>query len=242
MAKRILVLVLVFLMVCAVTATAKEIDYIQFFNIELNLLHLIILGDVVDMGSGVIVDFNTGDFLWHAGARIQYLAGIGVAGEAGVGYIISGTYNTAADYVQVIPIRTWTVGNIQYTEYERTEGKCPAAWLHVVEAGVKPHYLYIEGYDWEQTFSDIIIYAGYRYASFYSEIITIQEIELQAHVLVGFTGRHYYDPWTTTNDFGRIAFGGEIGIKWNLMHVNLAYYDQYFYMDFALRLPFTIMW
>jgi len=223
------------------TLAAAEIDYIQFTNIELNLFHMLLMGDVMDMGSGLVFDFNTGNLLWHIGARVQYLEGFGLAGEAGVGFIFDATYESNAEFVQIIPISSWTVGNIRYTEYERIEGTCPAAFLHVLEAGLKPHYLATEGYNWESTFSDLIFYGGYRFASFYSEFAPTQEFEVQLHALVGLTGRYEVDYGTETRDDGRVAFGIEAGAKWYILHINIAYYDGFFYMDYAFRLPITIM-
>ena len=37
---------------------------------------------IADMGSGAVVDFNTGILLWHIGARVQYLNAFSLAGEA----------------------------------------------------------------------------------------------------------------------------------------------------------------
>ena len=241
MKKPMLFLMSVLLLAAASSLHAESTDYISFVNIEANPIHLLILGDVVDMGSGAVVDFNTGILLWHIGARVQYLNDFSLAGEAGVGFVFYAVYDTNAPYTQIIPIRTWEVGNVRYTEYQRIEGTCPAAWLHVVEAGVKPQYINTSGYDWENTFADLIFYGGYRLASYYAEFAPVQEVELTLHALVGVTARSYTSGGSTTADNGRAVFGVEIGAKWQFFHIDIAYYDEFFYMDYALRIPITIM-
>jgi hypothetical protein len=241
MRTRATIAALVFACAAIAPAAAEKVDYIQFVNFEVNLFQMLILGETVDMGSGLIVDFNSGPLLWHIGARVQYLNGFGLAGEAGVGYLLDAKYETQADFVQIIPIRTWDVGNIRYTEYQRTEGKCPAAFLHVAEAGVKPHYLTSESYNWQSDFYDVIFYGGYRYVTYFAEFAPNQEIEVQVHALIGLTGRYLYDWGTETRDDGRLAFGFEAGLKWYILHANVAFYDGFFYMDFGFRIPITIM-
>ncbi|MBN1525418.1 MAG: hypothetical protein JW904_13095 [Spirochaetales bacterium] len=237
-------LILLFLCLSSASnAFAVEVDYLDFVNLEINLFEFVYLGAEIDGGSGVVLDFNTGPFVWHVGARVHYWSTLGVYGEAGVGYVLFGSYETNAPYTQVFLINSTTVGNVRYDEYEIIKGTCPAVWLHMVEAGIRPFYLTYNDdiLNYSSEFADFMLYAGYRFASYYGEIIPAEEIDVHAHAIAGFTNRHVDDDGFITNDQGRILPGFELGAKWHMFTMDFGYYDDELYIHIAWRLAITFM-
>jgi hypothetical protein len=229
MSPRRFALFIAVLCVLGFPAAAESLNYIGFFNLGLDVFEFKMLGSDLVIGAGATVDFNTGPVLWHANLHVQVTDEVGVSGDLGLGWVLFGFYDTTADYTQIIVTDTWTVGDYRYTEYERIEGKCWAAMLHVIEAGVRPHYIPTGSHD----FSDIIFYGGYRYASYYAAFMPVQEIEATLHGLLGIVYRD--------GNMDGIAGGVEAGFVWDFLRFAIGYYDEMLYVNMTFRLAFTFM-
>lgn len=210
-----------------IPAAAEQLDYFGVFNLGIDVFKMFMLGESGGMGAGATIDFNTGPLLWHGSAHVLLEMSDftpGVEADLGVGFIVSGTYETAADYTQIIEISSWTVGDYRYSVSQRIDGKCWAAFFHVIEAGVKPHYVALEG----DEFTDVIMYAGYRFASFYAAWLPMQEFEIALHGLLGTNGDEFYP-------------GGELRLVWQAFNVGVGVYGEMFYFQLTIRTALTFM-
>ncbi len=261
MKKRLLILFYVFLFSFTTKAFANdEVPSFAYVDIE---LFSTTLTEGYPLTSGIFVDWYSGSVLIHLGFAGSYGEAAFYGFEAGVGIPISKSFeeNVETSYISNI----WTSYHYNYkvTHYEVSRTRADKIKLTLLDFGIKylgEFYFNKEYPDekklFDKTYSDMAEYEVYAYDTiFYGGIkllhvlnsaLTLDELVLYGHVLVGMADRKA-NIWTSySNDpvytptYDKTVLGFEIGFRYWITNFRLGYYDEFFYFNAGFRIPFTL--
>ena len=180
-----------------------------------------------------------------------------VAGS--IGYAFEKEYYPSRHYTNVFVSDQYIGGGWieRTTTVER--GTCQSITAKIVEVGIEKQFLnrYDEAFpsgivyevDQWDAINDSILYAGYRWANYYTESIAMEAFTLYAHGLLGLKDRDIVtDSYAkvsglteTVSKDQDVALGAEIGITWYIVTASLQLYNGEFLFYCGFNIPLTFI-
>lgn len=137
--------------------------------------------------------------------------------------------------------------------YGSESGKCRFNILHSIDLGVRQYLQWVRKHkimptrdDRSRQF-DSIGYFGYRFDYILGKSLTINQLTMSVHGMVGRVNQHILvldgDGYRDKDIFRRkFARGAKARIKWFFLDLDAGYFDGKFHMEASFVIPLTKMW